>query len=440
MRYDAVIIGGGPGGYEAALWISRLGGKAALVERGEMGGVCTNRGCIPTKALAAGCDALERIRRAGEFGIESGQPKVDVGVLFKRRDRVCLTLRKGVEKLLSDASVEVVRGEGKVASANTVVAGGRTLEGRALIVATGSAPVGLPGMEIDHEYIISGDDAATLSKLPESVAIVGGGFIGCEYASIYARLGCKVTIIEMQDRLLPTEDGEISKALQSALSRQMDILTGVRVESVDRKAKTLKAAGREIPADLVLMAVGRRPILPEGLDTLGVIADKAGIRVDEKMETNVKGVFAVGDAAAGLKLAHVAYAGAKAAAKNIMGKPSKADFPAVPWCVFTAPEIARVGIAEGDAKSTVRIGRSEYVANGKARCQGEREGFCKVVAEEGTGIILGVHLVGAHASDLIGEASLAVAMGMTCQDVERTIHPHPTLSEIFQDACRRAAL
>ncbi|MFH0861967.1 MAG: dihydrolipoyl dehydrogenase [Candidatus Altiarchaeota archaeon] len=438
MKYDAIIIGAGPGGCETALWIHRLGGRAVLVEKGEVGGVCTNRGCIPTKAMASGCEALDSVKRAGEFGIETGQPKVDPEALFKRRDRVCLTLRKGVEKLLSDAGVEVFRGEGRITSANTVEAAGKPLEGKALVIATGSTPVGLPGMEIDHEYVLSGDDAATSKTLPKAVVIVGGGFIGCEYASIYARLGCKVTLIEALNRILPSEDEEISAALQASLSKQADILVGIRVDSIDKKAKDVTAGGRRIPADLVLMAVGRRPLMPAGLEGTGVAVDRSGIKVDKAMRTNVEGVFAVGDAAAGLKLAHVAYAGAEAAARNIMGEHFEADFSAIPWCVFTSPEVARVGLAQNEAKTPVRTGRSEYIENGKARCQGEREGFCKVVADEATGALIGVHFIGAHASDLIGEASLAVRMKMTCREIAKTIHPHPTLSELLPEACRKA--
>lgn len=439
MKYDAVILGGGPGGCETALWISRLGGKAVVVEKGEVGGVCTNCGCIPTKALAAACDVLESGRRGGEFGIVQSEPRIDWGAIFKRRDRISMTMRKGVEKRLSDAKVELVRGEAKISSATSVALGDRILEGRALVIASGSAPVGLPGMELDHNFIISGDDAARSVKLPRKVVIIGGGSIGCEYASIYSRLGSDVTIVEALSRLLPTEDPEISQTLEKGLSKNVKVLTGTPVKSVDKAAKTVTAGGESISADTVLLAIGRRPVLPDGFEKLNVAVDKFGIMVDTTMRTTIEGVYAAGDVVSGLKLAHVAYSGARAAASNIMGEKFEANFSAVPWCIFTSPEIARVGKTEDEAKIPVRVGRADYLSNGKARCMGEREGFCKVVVDDASDVIIGVHMIGAHASDLIGEAALAVGRSMTASEVANNIHPHPTLSELLQEACRQSA-
>jgi dihydrolipoamide dehydrogenase len=439
MKYDAVIVGGGPGGYEAALWVSRLGGKAVLAERGELGGVCTNRGCIPTKALAASLAAYESILRAGEFGVDVPSSKLNMEGVFRRRDRVSVTLRKGVEKQLADAGVEAVKGEGRIVSSSKVQVGDKTLEGRAIVVATGSEPSGLPGIGIDHDFVISGDDAAAISTLPANLVIVGGGFIGCEYASIFSGLGSRVTLIEALPDILPLEDSDVSAALEKSLSGKVRILKGVRVESADGRTKSVKAAGESIPADKVLLAVGRRPVLPAGLAEAGVRCDRQGVAVDSTMRTSVKGIYAVGDAVNGLKLAHVAYAGAQVAARNIMGERCEADFSDVPWCVFTSPEIARVGITEREAKGRIMVGRSDYLSNGKARCLGERGGFCKVIAEEGSGVILGVHIVGAHASDLIGEAAVAVGKRLTLADVTGTIHPHPTLTEIFKEACQKAS-
>jgi dihydrolipoamide dehydrogenase len=438
MKYDAIIIGAGPGGYECALHIARLGGKVVVIEKGELGGVCTNRGCIPTKALIASAEAFESVKRAAEYGFETATVKANPELLFKRRDRVALTLRKGVEKLLADAKVEVVKGEARVKSADTVEAAGRVFQGRNIVIATGSLPAGLPNIPLDGEFVLSGDDAAASSKLPGRVVIIGGGFIGCEYASLYSRLGCAVTLIEALPRLLSTEDEEISSALEKALSKDVKIMTDTRVDSVDKTKRLVIAGKMEIPADMVLLAVGRKAVLPEGIASLGVQLDRGWVKVDSKMRTTAPNVYAIGDVACGLKLAHVAYEGAKVASHNIMGKEMDADFEAVPWCVFSAPEIARVGLTEKEAKQPVRIGRSEYIANGKARCMGERQGFCKVVAKEATGEILGVHIIGAHASDLIGEAALAVRNMLTLSDVIGTIHPHPTLPEIFKQACENA--
>ena len=437
MQYDAVILGGGPAGYECALHMARLGGKAVIIEKGELGGVCTNRGCIPTKALIASAEAYESVKRSSEFGFEAQAVKVNPELLFKRRDRVALTMRKGVEKLLSDAKVEVVKAEAKVKSANAVEAAGRVFEGRNIVIATGSQPAGLPNIPLDGEFVLSGDDAAASSKLPGRVVIIGGGFIGCEYASLFARLGSAVTLIEALPRLLSTEDEDISSALEKALSKDVKIMTATRVDSVDKTRKMVVAGETEIPADMVLLAVGRKAILPEGLAVLGVQLDRGWVKVDSKMKA-AQNVYAIGDVASGLKLAHVAYEGGKVAAHNIMGKFMDADFGAVPWCVFSSPEISRVGLAEKEAKVPVNVGRGEYLSNGKARCMGERQGFCKVVAQAGTGRILGVHFFGAHASDLIGEAALAVRNGLTVDDVINTIHPHPTLPEIFKQACENA--
>jgi dihydrolipoamide dehydrogenase len=270
------------------------------------------------------------------------------------------------------------------------------------------------------------------------VAIVGGGFIGCEYASIFGRLGVDVTLIEALPRLLPLEDAETSSAIEKALSKQAKILTNTRVESADKAKKTITAAGAEIHVEKILMAVGRAPLMPEGLDRMNVAVEKSGIRTDSRMRTNVPGIYAVGDAACGLKLAHVAYEGGETAAKNIMGRDCVAVFEAVPWCVYTQPEIGRVGITEAEAKGDVKVGRADYLANGKARCMGERGGFCKVIVERENGTLLGVHIVGAHASSLIGEAALAIRNKMTAKQVTDTIHPHPSLPELLKEACRDA--
>jgi dihydrolipoamide dehydrogenase len=439
MTYDTVIIGGGPGGYEAALQVARLGGKAALVEKGPLGGVCTNRGCIPTKALAAACEVTDSIVRSREFGISVPGYTVDPEAVIKRRDRVSMTMRKGVEKLLSGAKVDVISGQGRLVSETEVAVNGETLDGRTLVLATGSEPTSLPGLEIDHEYVVSGDDAASMPRIPEDVVIVGGGFIGCEYASIYSRIGSRVTLIEALDRILPGEDEDVSAELHASISKTATVMTSTKVESADREGKTVKADGKDIPADTVLLAVGRRPALPEGIDDIGVIYDKTGVQVDRMMRTSVDNIYAVGDLTSGMRLAHVAYAGAEAAAHNIMGREREADFSVVPWCVFTTPEIGRVGVSEKGASVDVRVGRADYLGNGKARCMGERGGFFKVVVDAQKGTVLGAHIVGAHASDLIGEAALAVKAGMTARQVADTIHPHPTLSELFRQACLDAS-
>jgi len=438
MKYDAVIIGGGPGGYETALRIAKLDGKAALVERRHFGGVCTNVGCIPTKTLIASCEVLDDIRRSSEFGIDVPQHALNHQALFKRRDRVVLTMRKGVEKLLQDAKVDVYRGEAKLTSKNTVEVNGIRIEANNIVVASGSQPAPLPGVPIDHEYVLSGDDAASSTNIPANIVIIGGGIIGCEYASIYSRLGSKVTLVEALPRILPTEDEDVSYALHKSLSNDMRIITGTKVGSVDKTTKTVKVASENIPADVVILAVGRKPNLPQGLSELGVATDRNGIKVDARMRTNIENIYAVGDVTDGIKLAHVAYAGAEVAAQNIICEDTEADFSCIPWCIFTHPEVARVGVSEREANVKIRVGRAEYVGNGKARAMGERDGFCKVIVDDENDTILGAHIVGSHASSLIGEAALAVKYKMHAHQVTETIHPHPTLTELFKQACENA--
>lgn len=437
MTYDAVIIGAGPGGYEAALWVSRLGGKALVIEKGKLGGVCTNRGCIPTKALVASSQAYGTLRRAKEYGLKAESVSADHEAILRRRDRVSTIMRKGVEKLLNDAGVEVVSGVARIRSKTEVEAEGRVIECKNIVVATGSEPIGFPGCELDGEYVVSGDDAAELSRIPEKVVVVGGGFIGCEYASIYGRLGSQVTLVEELPRILPAEDEDVSAELERQLSKDVTVVTATRVDGVDKKNRSVSVAGQEIGCDMVLVAVGRKAVIPEGLREAGVECDESGIKVNTRMQTNIDGVYAVGDVTGGYMLAHTAYAQAEAAAANIMGQDVEADLSSVPWCVFTVPEVARVGVTEKEAEGGVTVGRSDYAANGKAVCMGERNGFCKVVAG-GDGVLMGVHVIGVHASDIIGEAAVAVAKKRTLKQIAQTIHPHPTLSELIRDACRDA--
>jgi dihydrolipoamide dehydrogenase len=434
MIYDAAVIGAGPGGYECALGVRRLGGSVVLIEKGDIGGVCTNAGCIPTKALAASCEVYGLIKKSGEFGIDTGEIALDMKKIISRRDRISATMRRGVEKLLNDAGVEVVTGEARFKSEKEVEVDGKTFEAKNIVVASGSLPSGVGSIVLDGEYVISGDDAAKAGYIPNEVVIIGGGFIGCEWASIYSKLGSKVTLVEAMDYILPGEDKDISEEIRRILSRDIDILTSTKVESIDSKGRKVRCGDADIPADMVLLAVGRKPNIPEGLLNIGVEASDDGIIVSDSMMTTVEGIYAIGDVARGYKLAHTAYAGAEVAAKNIMGITSKADFSAVPWCIFTHPEIGRVGITENEAKDPL-VGRAEYLSNGKARCMGERGGFCKVIAERETRRILGVHIIGAHASDLSGAAALAIRNKLSLTDVSETIHPHPTLAEILKAAC-----
>ena len=438
MKYDAAIIGAGPGGYECALKIARMGKKAILFEKDAAGGVCTNRGCIPTKSLAASADVSDIIRASSEFGIQSRHLGPDVKALYRRRDRIVATLRKGVERLLSDAGVKVVMQEAKIGSACQVLAGQKAYDAKNIIIATGSAPTGVGPLELDHDFVISGDDAATLDYLPKKVAVIGAGFIGCEYAAIYSSLGCEVALIEAQDRLLPGEDHDISALLERQLSRRLVIRKGARVESIDPKNHCVSTSDEAFDCDRVLLAVGRRPVYPPGMLDIGVDVEEGGIIVDSGMRTNIDNVYAIGDVTTNLKLAHAAYAAADVASKNAFGHDESVDYSAIPWCVFTQPEVGRMGITEALAPKGSLTGVANYLSNGKARCMGERYGFAKVILEKDSHKLIGAHIMGARASDLIGEAALALKNGLTAEEVSSTIHPHPTLCELIKSACEDA--
>ncbi len=435
MTYDAAVIGAGPGGYECALKIAAKGGKVIVFERDLVGGVCTNRGCIPTKTLAESANLVDKIASASSFGVEVELSGIDNIKLLKRRDRVSMILRKGVEKLLSDAGVELVYSEAEIVSAKKVMAKGKSYGVKNIVVATGSVACGVGSLELDHEFVISGDDAATSHKLPTKVVIIGAGFIGCEYAAIYGSLGCDVTLIEAEDRLLPQEDKMISELLEQVLSKRVAIRTSARVEAIDADEKIVSCANESFSCDLVLLAVGRKPVYPKGLGSVGVKFEAQGIPVDVQMKTNVNGIYAIGDVTTHQQLAHAAYEAAKVAADNILGGTSSIDYSTLPRCVFTQPEVGRVGVTEEDAPEGALIGVASYLANGKARCMGEKFGFAKVIVDKESHTLLAAHIMGARASDLIGEATLAVKNRITAEQIIATIHPHPTLCELLKSAC-----
>lgn len=442
--YDLVVVGGGPGGYSAALRAAQLGGRVVLVERAELGGVCTNRGCIPTKALISSAEAFDRVKNAVKYGVKSGTPEVDFNAMIARRDMIVSLSRKGVDMLLKKANVNVVKGTARIVGKDSVEVEGRIIDSNNIIIATGSEPKGLPGLEFDGELILSSDDIMKLNRLPESVLIVGGGIIGVEYASLFSKLGCKVSMVELMDRLIPNEDEEISEELKKILSRGVSVHTKSKVAGVDKKARKANISTpegvKQISFDMILVSVGRKPVFPEGLDKVGVKYDKTGIKVNEQMQTSVRSIYAVGDVASKHQLAHVASAEGVVAAENCMDIAALMYYDSVPWGIFNIPEIGRVGLTEREATEKhgeIKVGRALYAANGKANCIGEREGFCKVVCSK-DGVILGVHIIGAHASDLIAEAALAVKNKLTVRDIAATIHSHPTLPEVFKEACENA--
>jgi len=456
-EYDVGVIGGGPGGYVAAIRAAQLGGKVVVVERDSLGGTCTNWGCIPTKALLRAVELISDVRRAGEFGLTVAEPSYDLTKITERMDRVVERLVQGTRYLLKSNGVELLKGVGKIASAGTIAVVQNdqsiSLNAAKIIVATGSRAKTLPIPGAESPGVITSDKALHLEKVPPSLVIIGGGPEGAEFACIFSRLGSEVAIVEMLPNLLPLEDREVGIRLNQILTKQgVRILTNTAVKSISEDQGTKKVLVQSPSGELtlegnkVLMAVGRSPNIENiGLEELGIKNTKSGIEVDDRMETNVKGVYAIGDVAGG-GLAHVAFEEGIVAAENAMGLDSKIDLRVVPRCIYTIPEVAAVGLTEDQAKEQgheLLIGKFPFTASGRALTLGETEGIVKVLADKSTKEILGVHIVGPRASDIIPEAVLAMRLEATTEDLARAIHPHPTLSEALKEAaldCERAAI
>jgi len=444
MEYDLIVIGSGPGGYVAAVRAAQLGGKVAVVERGELGGTCLNKGCIPTKSLVSSLNVLATVKRAKDFGIKTGESAVDFPAVMERKNKIVSRLRNGLAALFKSYGIDLIEGNGKIISPDQVQVTNTThhspLTTHHIIIATGSVPAQIPGVEIDGKSVITSVEALELEKVPSSLFIVGGGVIGVEFAGIFNRLGSQVTVIEMLPRIIPTQDEEISEQLERFLERQgIEIKTGCKILGVNRESDGLKIEigrkqGKEtLSVEKILMAVGRKPWTEGvGLEKIGVKVENGRIVVNDKMETNVPGVYAIGDVIGGDLLAHVASAEGIVAAENSFGKESKIDYKSVPTCIFTTPEVASVGLSEQKAEAfgyEVAIGKFPFAATARALILGENFGMVKIVADKKTDRILGVHIIGPEATDLIEEAALAIKLGATPAELSRIIHPHPTLSE-----------
>ena len=462
-QYDLLVIGGGPGGYVAALRAGQLGARVALVEEQYIGGVCLNVGCIPTKALLRSAEVYDAVRSAKEFGIRvEGQVSPDWPSIQKRKERIVRLHTRGVASLLKRVKVTVFEGRGRlegprgagplvvtVSSPQEV----QRVQADKVILATGARPVRLPLPGFDLPGVLDSTGALALDALPERLLIVGGGVIGCEFASIFATLGVQVTIIEMLDRLLPMMDVEVSAELARAFKKlRIQSFLGSRANSITATSSSAAGDGlrvsfttpegeQTIEVDKVLVSVGRRANVEDlGLESIGVRVDR-GIPVNEHLETNVPGLYAIGDVTGQWWLAHVASKQGVVAAENVCGHPARMDYGAVPACVFTYPEIASVGLTEAQAREQgydVLIGKFPFAANAKASIYGDRQGFVKIVSESKYGEVLGLHVVGPHASDLILEGGLALSMEATLDEIEATIHAHPTLGETIHEAALAA--
>jgi dihydrolipoamide dehydrogenase len=449
--YDIVVIGGGVGGYVAALRAAALGASTALVEQLLIGGTCLNVGCIPTKALLESCRILKMAARAAEFGIGIDRADPDREGIVARSRKIVDLMRGGVENLLARAGVEIIRGTARLASPTgievTSDGGPMTLEAKAIIVATGSAWITLPGVEIDGERVITSDHAVGLKGFSESLVIVGAGAVGCEFAEIYRALGSDVTIVEMMDQVLPGEDTELARRLEASLKRKgIKVLTSARVAGLEKHKDGLLVkvdGGADIATERLLVGIGRRPNTAGiGLEEAGVGFSRSGIEVDPGMRTNVPGIFAVGDVTGKYLLAHVALAQGIVAAENACGADRLVNYEAVPRCVYTDPEYAAVGMTEAEAAAgglKPRVFRVRLGQIGRALTLGETFGLAKMVVEEATGRVLGFQALAPHASEMLAETALAIETGMKAEDMARVIHPHPTLSEIVREAAEGAA-
>lgn len=448
---DIIIIGGGPGGYVAAIRAAQLGARVSLIEKEELGGICLNWGCIPTKVLLHAVEILESLRKAKDFGIQVGEVKVDFMKSMARKDQIVKTLVAGVYGLMRSNRIEVIKGKGSLVSAREVEVindEGERIGFRAnkVILATGSVSGDLPLFGNKISGVIDSHGALKLNHVPESIVVVGGGSVGLEFGTIYAALGSKVTILEMMPQILPQEDAEIASALERALKQfNIRIFTNCQVKEireVESKKRVIgivdKKEERGFEGQYVLIAVGRKANLEGlGVERIGIKLNEKGIEVNEKMETNVPGVYAVGDVTGQVLLAHYAMAQGRVAAENALGREASLNRRVVPRCVYTLPEVASVGMTEEEAKNAgyeLKIGRFPFAANGKATAMGERNGLIKVIADKKYGEILGVHIFGPHATDLIGEAILAMSLESTPTELTWAIHPHPTLSEALMEA------
>ncbi|MGC8788145.1 MAG: dihydrolipoyl dehydrogenase [Anaerolineae bacterium] len=453
IRPDIAIIGAGPGGYVAALRAAQLGAKVVLIEKDKLGGVCLNWGCIPTKTLLRTAEVLKLAQEAAEYGVLVDGVRLDWPAAQKRKDGVVRRLTGGVKFLLEKAGVQLLPGTARFVSPTALEVAGTSgqerVEAKDYVIATGSRPASLPIPGLEGPGVLTSDDALALDTLPESLLVIGAGPIGVEFATLFRACDVQVTLVELLPRVLPTLDEDLGAEVERTLKKaKVAIYTGSQVSKVEAKngkyAVTIQGTKQQtvVEVDKILVAVGRRPNVEGlGLETLGVQVEKAGIKVDEFMRTNVPHVYAVGDVTGGILLAHVAMHEGVVAVENAMGLQRAMNYAAVPSCVFTTPEVASVGLSEEQAKQQgydVRVGKFPFRGNGKALAHGEYEGLVKIVAESKYGQVLGVHIVGPHASDLIQEGTLALTLEATLDELEVTIHPHPTLSEAVAEAALAA--
>jgi len=455
--YDVIIIGSGPGGYVGAIRAGQLGLKVALVEREYLGGTCLNVGCIPTKALLRSAEVLTLARHGADLGVLSENVRLDLAKAMARKDEVVLGLRRGVESLMAKNKVTVIRGTGSLLTAGKVLVRSgddrQEIQGRNIIIATGSAPKSLPGVTIDEKAVLSSTGALSLSEVPQHMIIIGAGAIGVEFATLYQEFGSKITLIEVLPQILPLEDKDSAAELARAFrTRGIRMLVSTKVgtvnvteQGVSVQVTAADGTTEEIVADRLLMAVGRRPVTEGlGLEAVGVRTERGFVVVDGRMRTNVPGIYAIGDCitiqgmGVHLQLAHVASAEGILAVETIAERDVRPlDYDAVPRCVYSHPEVASIGLTEEQAVQRgyqVKVGKFPMRASSKASILGERTGMVKIVADAKYGELLGVHIVGPVATELIAELAVSKRLESTVDEIARTVHPHPTVSEAVAEA------
>lgn len=454
MNYDLIVIGSGPGGYVAAIRAAQLGLKTAIVERENLGGICLNWGCIPTKALLKSAQVFEYLNHAADYGIKVNGGEADFGAVVKRSRDVADGMSKGISFLMKKNKIDVITGTGKIKAGKKVevTADGKTTiyEAKHIILAVGARSRALPNLQQDGKKIIGYRDAMTLPKLPKSMVVVGSGAIGSEFAYFYATMGTKVTLVEFLPSIVPVEDAEVSKQLERSFKKAgISVMTEASVESVDTKGDSCKVKiktkkGEEIiECDIVLSAVGIQANLENlGLEDVGIATDKGKILTNPFYQTNMPGYYAIGDCVGGQALAHVASAEGIICVEKIAGhSPEALDYNNIPGCTYCQPEIASVGYTEAKAKEAgyeIKVGKFPFSASGKASAAGAKDGFVKLIFDAKYGELLGAHMIGANVTEMIAEIVVARKLEITGHELIKTVHPHPTMSEAIMEAAAAA--
>jgi dihydrolipoamide dehydrogenase len=451
-KFDVTVIGGGPGGYVCAIRLSQLGLKTACIEfRGSLGGTCLNIGCIPSKNLLNFSENFHKAKNFKNIGIEVGEVKLNLSKMMKNKDKAVADLTKGIEFLFKKNKVTYFKGKGSFKSSNeiSILADNKetVIQTDKTIISTGSEPVSIPGIDFDEEKILSSTGALSISKLPKKMIIVGGGYIGLEMGSVWSRLGTQVEVVEYLDHITPGMDKEISKEFEKILKKQgIKFHLNTKVEKINKNKNgvsinTLDKSNKKntIEADVVLISVGRRPFTKYlNLEKIGVQTDKKGmVKVNKSFETNIKNIYAIGDVIDGPMLAHKAEEEGIAVAEIIAGQSGHVNYDVIPGVIYTTPEVAYVGKTEEQLKvnkTNYKVGKFPFLANSRAKAINEPEGFVKILADTKTDKVLGVHIIGPHAGEMIAEMSVAMEFGASSEDIARTCHAHPTFSEAIKEA------